>query len=386
MSSQPVYSETFFSSKIKGLTDAGYDLTVFVNNGKQRIRKTSYKTRQAFPATATPVVQGAYMLVVLMLLFARKPKNTINFIKLERENRHSYMTVLKKTYLNAHILLHHVDILHFGFATTTIGKENVARAVGAKMAVSFRGFDISIYPLKHPGCYNLLWQRVDVIHTISDDLYHEALQLGLSKTTKVKKITPAINVKMFKGAPRNGLNTPLRIVTVARLHWKKGLDYALLALAELKRQNRPFSYEVIGDGPDFERLVFAAHQLHIQDSARFIGKLSHEKTAEKMKSADIYLQPSVQEGFCNAVLEAQASGLLCVVSDAQGLAENVLDGQTGWVVARRDPSALAERIMTIADHPEPERDAVRNNAVSRVERQFTVERQIEAFKTFYEEM
>ena len=44
-----------------------------------------------------------------------------------------------------------------------------------------------------------------------------------------------------------------------------------------------------------------------------------------LNNSDVYLQYSVQEGFCNAVLEAQAMGLLCVVSDGGALPENVID-------------------------------------------------------------
>ena len=57
----------------------------------------------------------------------------------------------------------------------------------------------------------------------------------------------------------------------------------------------------------------------------------------------IYLQYSIQEGFCNAVLEAQALGLLTIVSDAEGLPENVIHGETGWVVPKRKPKFFAQK-------------------------------------------
>ena len=71
---------------------------------------------------------------------------------------------------NQHIISEPLDWLHFGFGTLALHRENVAAAMGAKMAVSFRGFDIGIYPLKYPGCYLKLWNKVDKIHVISNDI------------------------------------------------------------------------------------------------------------------------------------------------------------------------------------------------------------------------
>ena len=70
--------------------------------------------------------------------------------------------------------------------------------MGARSAASFRGFDIGLYPHQHPGCYNLLWDKIDKIHTISDDLYQNAIELGLDPKTPFNKITPAINTDFFQ--------------------------------------------------------------------------------------------------------------------------------------------------------------------------------------------
>ena len=65
------------------------------------------------------------------------------------------------------------------------------------MAVSFRGYDINVYPLKHPGCYDEIWSKVDKVHSISDDLYKKALLLGLGRNISYTKITPAIDHVFF---------------------------------------------------------------------------------------------------------------------------------------------------------------------------------------------
>ncbi|MEZ4824310.1 MAG: glycosyltransferase family 4 protein [Ignavibacteria bacterium] len=102
-----------------------------------------------------------------------------------------------------------------------------------------------------------------------------------------------------------------------------------------------------------------------------------------MENADIYLQTSMQEGFCGSVLEAQAKGLLCVVSDADGLKENVIDEKTGWISERRNPSAFADKIEMIINMPEEKRKEIALNARKRIEADFNLEDQRDRFIKFF---
>lgn len=378
----PGYSETFFRSKIKGLKQAGHDVLLFAKGNP-----AEFDLCKVIP---NPRVYRflPYQMVVMLWkigwLLLSNPQTVLRFYRLERQSGNSFRKIIENIYLNSHILLRRLDWLHFGFVSMAVRSENVAKAIGAKMAVSLRGYDICLYPLKHPGCYELTWQRVDKVHTISDDLLEVAHEQGLPKGIRVQKITPAIDVSKFTGTnPDRPFHTPLRLLTVARLHWKKGLEYTLEALALLRRRSIDFTYTILGDGSELERLVFAAHQLGIADLVTFAGKVSHEEVKIAMEAADIYLQYSVQEGFCNAVLEAQAMGLLCIVSDAEGLPENVLDGRTGWVVPKRRPDLLAQRIEFVLKLDEQQLRQVRLEAMNRVKRDFNLEKQQREFLTFY---
>ncbi|MBK7870835.1 MAG: glycosyltransferase [Saprospiraceae bacterium] len=65
--------------------------------------------------------------------------------------------------------------------------------------------------------------------------------------------------------------TPLVFLTIARLHWKKDWN-TLQALLVLQEQKIDFQYAIIGDGEEYERLVFAAHQLGIGHRVHLPGK------------------------------------------------------------------------------------------------------------------
>lgn len=382
LSNTPGYSETFFVSKIKGLAEADNEIVLFAKrSGDLSWLPKSVKVVQPYSVSTNKAVQAVKTVFVVMWTFLTAHKATKTFVSLEKEDRASKMEIFKKIYLNAHILPYQLDWLHFGFAAIAIGHENTAKAICAEAAVSFRGYDISNYPLKHPGCYKKLFGKIDKVHSISDSLYQKALALGLSIEVPYQKITPAIDTKQFCKNRKVSFGRTLQLVSVGRLTWQKGFDYALQALSML---DTDFRYTIIGDGKDEERLRFAAYQLGIADKVAFAGKQPHDKIAEYLNEADIYLQPSVQEGFCNAVLEAQASGLICIVSNAEGLPENVENGKSGFVVPKRDPEALAEKLQYVLSLSDDELQAISDYAVERVRFLFDVKDQIKKFIEFYQ--
>lgn len=385
----PGYSETFFRSKIKGLAAQGHEVVLFVGRGENVHTDLPCLVKVQTPVRSFQLLNGIQVLLAFTQSWLQYPLITRKFIILERQSGVGWATILKRLYLNRYILSEcQLDWLHFGFATMALERENVAKALNAQIAASFRGYDISIYPLKHPGCYQLLWYKLDQIHTISDDLLQVAYRLSLPQSIPVQKITPAIDTNYFQRmtSPKPFLvnrDRPLQLLTVGRLHWKKGLEYALQALALLKAQGIDFKYTILGEGKEYERLVFAAHQLGIREQVHFAGKVSHEQVKSYYEQVDIYLQYSIQEGFCNAVLEAQAMGLLCIVSDAEGLPENVLHEKSGWVVPKRQPQQLAAQIQQVLQLDPVRLDEIRRFAIQRVQAEFNLEKQQREFLEFY---
>ena len=381
LSQTPGYSETFFRSKIKGLQENGIEVHLFCQKNNEDFDLCRVVTSPKI--SRNPLLQAWYFVKEFVLLLPYLPVLR-RYVKLERKEGTHWGLLPKKIYLNAHLIKAKVDWLHFGFATMALGKETVAQAIGAKMAVSFRGFDIAVYPIKNPGCYNLLWKYVDKIHIISDDLLVLAKKHGLPETIAVEKITPAIDVNLFQSSlPDFGpIHTPV-FMTTGRLHWKKGLVQTIEALAILKNKGIDFTYKIIGEGQDYERIAFAAYQLGINDRVQFLGKLPHQEVKQHLEDADVYIQYSIQEGFCNAVLEAQAMGKLCVVSNAEGLSENVLHGETGWVVPKYSPAALAKQIEVVLAMSGEAKELISKNAVKRVKKEFNIEKQEREFLAFY---
>ena len=104
-----------------------------------------------------------------------------------------------------------------------IGRENVAKAIGAKMSLSFRGYDVAIFPLKNKKCFAKVWNKLDKVHSISNDLLDVAKKFGYNSKIPTKIIYPSIDVGRFKSSnysKKIDINN-IKFLTVARLHWKK---------------------------------------------------------------------------------------------------------------------------------------------------------------------
>ncbi len=383
LSQTPGYSETFFTSKIKGLQARGYKVQLFVQK-----RSAAFNLCEVQLAPKVLSFLPLQIIKMLWVYVGLVPNLTRvkRFIKLERANSASWGSVFKSIYLNAHILNANLDWVHFGFATQALGSEYVAKAIGAKMAVSFRGFDLNVYPLKSPDCYHTLWETVDKVHSISEYLYKKAIGLGLSEKVPHRIITPAIAIN-YLPKPSETFTNILQITTIARLNWIKGLDTAIAAMGLLKKEGFEFQYHIIGDGntKDFERYSFQVYEEDLTNLVIFHGKLSHDATLERLNATEIYLQPSINEGFCNAVLEAQALGKLAIASNVGALPENIIDRKTGWLFPVSDAKALAETIKKVTQLSMEEKEKISKKAKQRAQTHFTIEQQQQKFVSFYTE-
>ena len=377
-------SETFFESKIKNLIKDGYNITVFSETKSRSVNSYKHHIQWRIPKSLFPKL--IYVSFGLIRLLTGSPFRTFNFLTNSICSKKSIIESFKSLYVNGYILVvPKLDILHFGYCTLGIGKEHLGKVMKCKLTTSFRGYDILNFPLKNKNCYNLLWDNLDKVHSISEYLYKSSLELGLSKKTPFKIIYPAVDLKKFRYQKRsqNKINTPINIISVCRLTWQKGLDYALKAIEILKSESFNVSFTIIGSGADYERLHYSCSDLGITDNVSILGKISHNQIPKLMSNNQIYLQPSVQEGFCNALIEAQSVGLLCIATNVGGIKENIVDGKTGILIESRSPVSISDAIKRTIDMSESELLQLRLNARKRAEEHFNIRKQRKSFDEFF---
>jgi colanic acid/amylovoran biosynthesis glycosyltransferase len=378
------YSETFLRLKISGLLDSGFHVTVFCRAALHLPRHPGLRFVFTAPLNPTRLRLAVHWFRNALLALGH-PRRLWRYWQGFKIQGLPVKARLKRLGLDAPFFrAGSLDWLHFSFLALAIDRPSLAEALGARFSASIRGYDIALTPLKQPGCYDRVWPRLTKLHSISDDLTALARQQGLPASVPVVKITPAIEVARFltlRHAFAPG--SCARFLTTGRLNWKKGLVFALKAASLLKERGLAFTWTFAGEGPQRDELHFLTQVYHLQDHVHWRGRLSAQEIDEALKQADVYVQPSIQEGFCNAVLEAQAAGLPCVVSDAEGLPENVDEGRCGWIVPKADPLALADSLQGLVSAEPAEVESVIQRARRRIEARFTLELQQAAWAAFF---
>lgn len=131
---------------------------------------------------------------------------------------------------------------------------------------------------------------------------------------------------------------PLRLIYVGRLIEEKGVQNTLAALSQLTDVD--YRFTVAGDGDYREALQTLAKELGIGDRVEFLG--TRADVPELLAAADIFIHlPDCAEGFGIAVVEAMASGLICVCNDRGALPEILEDGVSGLIVKSGDLESVS---------------------------------------------
>jgi colanic acid/amylovoran biosynthesis glycosyltransferase len=281
-------------------------------------------------------------------------------------------------------------LVHFGYGTLALGRMHVAATAGRRTIVSFRGYDVNYHGLEDEHAYADVWRSADMLHFVGEDTWRRAQRRGCPPDKAHVVITDAVDVSGFE-PPRRGRekvgtkDRPLRLLSVGRLHWKKGHEFGLRAVRELVDAGIDVSYRIIGEGPHREATLFAIHDLELEQHVELCGAKSASEVRESLAWADVFLHPAVSEGFCVSAIEAQAMELPVVCSDADGLSENIADGKTGFVVPRRDSEQLAARLRRLAE------DGALRRRLGRAARQRALEHfdataQVDRFEALYREL
>jgi colanic acid/amylovoran biosynthesis glycosyltransferase len=378
-------------SKFLGLLGRGWDVHVVCDVGDEsawdrfpQLREVpDIRRRVHYTWPHRPRSKAAMMApVALFECFLEAPGDTATY--LSRGIRRFGPGVLRRLYLDARLVALKPDLVHFEFGAIGADRVYIADLLDVPVVVSFRGYDLNFVGLDEAGYYDEVWSRASALHFLGEDLWQRARRRGCPPEKPRFLIPPAIDAEFFapSGTREADAGRPLRILSVGRLEWKKGYEDALVAVQLLGDRGIPCEYRIVGDGSFLGAVAFGRHQLGLEDVVTFLGEADREKVRAEMQWADVLLHAAVSEGFCNAVLEAQAMELPVVCTDADGLRENVEDGLTGFVVPRRNPAAMADALARLAV------DAARRRRMGeagrrRVAARFRLEDQISAFDALY---
>ena len=226
----------------------------------------------------------------------------------------------------------------------------VGSLLGKKTAVTAHGSDLMIQA-KNPILRNLIkfvLKKADYVVVVNQTLKEKALELGINPD-KVYITPNAVDVEKFN--PKNtelpsdvNINSDKpSMLFVGNLVFQKGVKYLLEAKKLMKNDAELL---IVGDGPLRTELEMKVQKDHIPDVV-FAG--ARRDVDQIMPSADVFVLPSISEGFPITILEAMASGLPVVATNAGGISE-VMNKDVGIMVHPANPTELASALDKILEN------------------------------------
>jgi len=180
-------------------------------------------------------------------------------------------------------------------------------------------------------------------------------------------------------------NSKLTVGTLGRLTVEKGTRVFVEAIPYLITSSpHHLDFIIAGDGklrPELEKQV---RSLGIKDKVTFLGFVPEEKKFEVLLSFDIFVFPSLAEGFGIALIEAMAVGLPCVVSDLPVLCELTDNGRCALLFKTGNAQDLAEKIVQLAKDANL-RQQLGQKARKRVEEKYSLGKFIENYDRLYQQ-
>lgn len=377
-------STTFIEHLIKGVAHQ-YRVMLFGVVGSPKTYQS--KHIKIYKTPYSHLLNLCYTLWRLLLLGIKHPTHILKLFKEVKKYKRIYdRWIWFSKFLP--IVLYKPDILHLQWARDVEFYSFLKDQFGIRLIVSLRGAHINYTPIVEPRMaviYKNTFPKVDAFHAVSEAIGIEAQKYG-AEPAKINLIHSPIQRNFFNAFTpfKKSKVKTLNIVSVGRFHWKKGFKYAFDAIYLLREAGLKIEYTIIGSEIASENLLFQMHQLQLESQIKLMGVLSQDDLLETLKTFDVLLLPSVEEGIANVVLEAMAVGLPVISTDCGGMPEVVKHRETGWLVPVHDPQAIADAILDVSQTQEQELQRITQNAHDFVKMEFNAGDSIQKFLKLYQ--
>jgi colanic acid/amylovoran biosynthesis glycosyltransferase len=344
----PVLSETFIVTRILGMMDRGFDVTIVcdairsgagVDLSAEPYRRMMPITRLRWPADSAIKA----MLRPLRWRLREHASTVVDLVADARLNRYD------------------VILAQFGWVGLRLARASRFGVLRRPFATCLYGLDVAEpYHQRRMSIYRTMFRQKALLLPVSC-LFRDLAVAAGADPARTMVLRMGVDCRSIAFSERTW---PLAdpgptFITVARLVEKKGIEFAIRAFAQLRTRAPEvlWRYDIIGDGELRPMLEQLAATLGVADRVRFRGPLAHADVQAALRDAHIFLLPSVtsvsgdMEGIPVALTEAMASGLVVISTRHSGIPELVEHGSNGLLAEERDDLGLSHHIEWAALNP-----------------------------------
>jgi glycosyltransferase involved in cell wall biosynthesis len=251
-----------------------------------------------------------------------------------------------------------IQRIHAHFASHTATCAGIASAVsGIPFSFTAHAYDIYCNSMSLRND-TLDWKLRHAIQVFVVSEYGAKLlraKLPLSDHGRVHKVYVGIPMDLFQAQAPSTHETKIRLLCIAYLDRKKGLDTLIDACALLKSQSVSFHLRLYGEGPLRQTLANQIARLGLTEHVSLGNAIPQEQVAKELASCHIFVMPCRKDpktgnidGIPTVFMEALATARPVISCPLSGIPELVRDDETGLLVPPDDADALAQAIARLA--------------------------------------
>lgn len=284
------------------------------------------------------------------------------------------------------------DLLHVYFGHEATRLALLLSHWNRPTVVSFHGADLGVY-VRRPNDITWLptvFRHATLLLVRCEYFIDQLVGLGCPRE-KIRLNRTHVRLGFFREVQRvPPTDGGWRLLQACRLLPKKGVLTSIRAFERFQRIFPAATLTIAGDGPQLPELQREVALLGLGDRVSFPGFLAREGLRDLYEKCHFFLHPSSSgqnndiEGIPNALLEAMATGLVCVSTAHAGIPEAVRDGIDGLLVPSGDSSQIAKTLRGVAEDA-GRYESLSASAAARIRDEFSYEKQIGILESIYEE-
>jgi colanic acid/amylovoran biosynthesis glycosyltransferase len=284
----------------------------------------------------------------------------------------------------------HIKLIHARFGNAGVRLIVTKQKLRIPMITSFHGFDLPTKRNRRKSYHRKLpvLFRVGNKFTVpSRHMKQKLIRWGCPRH-KIEIMYSGIDMKKFSYKQRDNKTEGLTIITVGRLHEKKGHRYLLQAFKKIHDRYPSIRLIIIGEGHERRKIKRLIASLKLNKYVQMKGLIAHNHLSELLYRADIFCLPSLttkdgnQEGIPNAIKEAMATGLPIISTRHGGIPELVTDGKEGLLVSEKSVNGLVEKFKYLIENPTI-RQEMGKKGREKVESNFDSAKQVRKLESMY---
>ena len=206
-------------------------------------------------------------------------------------------------------------------------------------------------------------KNADAVITLTEDMKQEASKVY---ERDIYVVPNGIYLDNYKEKSSNTtlFNYDKKVLLyVGRLKPIKGVRYLINAMAIVNQNCPNTKLLIVGDGDERNNLEQLVENYGLNDCITFVGRVSNEDVPKYLTNADIFVLPSLSEGFPNVILEAMASGLPVVATNIRGMSEIIAEETNGYLVESKNSEQLAVKIISLLNDAKLMKAMSENNVI-----------------------